>query len=436
MTVARAGWRKRAAWAAAAVFVAVACSDGGGTTLTVASWASWSEQRLENAYVHRFAAARPGVRVSLTPASNAAEYRDQVLTSIAAGAPPDVFLLDNIDIPAFAAAGVLLNLQPYVRRAGVSLEAFEPRVLEIFRRGDTLLAFPKGYTPIVLAYNRDVFDRAGVPYPPVDWTWEEFLAVARALTRDTNGDGEVDTWGFWLDRRPFLWIPSLWALGGDVLCEDGLRASGCLDSPRSAAAFRELLALATRDGVTPRYFGLRRTLGDHLRMFVSGRVAMLPVGHFYMPALRTHLEAGRLRMGLSFLPRRAGSEPATVIYASGFAVPATARHRRLSVELAAFMVDSAAQMTRASGGLEIPALRRAAEASALADTSGLERVFVAAAAYGRMPWGARIAPWREVEALLPDIFDRVLIRGEDVETVLRDLASRLDVIVAGGRVLR
>lgn len=416
---------------------AAACASGEArTVLTVASWASWSEQRLEAAYVHRFEELNPGLGVSLTPALNAAEYRDQILTSIAAGAPPDVFLLDNIDVPALVAANVTLDLAPYAERAGIRLDAFEPRVLDIFRSGSRIVAFPKGYTPIVLAFNRDMFDAAGVPYPRADWTWDEFLAAARALTRDTDGDGETDTWGFWLDRRPFLWIPSLWSLGGDILCADGRRASGCLDSPQSIAAFRELLALATREHVTPRFFGLRRTVGDHLRMFASGRVAMIPIGHFYLPALRPHLEAGRLRMGVSFLPRRAGGEPATVIYASGFAVPAAARHKRLSVRLAAFMVDSLAQHTRSSGGLEIPALRSAAALAASRDSSGLESVFVAATRHGRLPWGARIAPWREVESVLPDIFDRVLLRGEDVAAVLRDIAPRIDAIVEPGRVVR
>jgi len=53
------------------------------------------------------------------------------------------------------------------------------------------------------------------------------------------------------------------------------------------------------------------------------------------------------------IPHRAGLPPATVIYASGYAVPLSARHKRLSVQLAAFMTDSLAQVTRAAGGLEI-----------------------------------------------------------------------------------
>jgi len=396
------------------------------TTLRVMNWASWKEQRLEDAYVHTFADARPGVRVELQSANSNAEYRDQVLTSIAAGTPPDVFLLDNIDVPAFIQAGVLLDLAPYAARVGVPLESFDARVLDIFRRGQAVYALPKGFTPMVVAYNRDLFDAAGVPYPRADWTWDEFRAAARALTRDTDGDGVADQFGFWLDRRPFMWMASLWALGGDVLCPDGRSASGCLDSDASIAAFRDLTDLAVRDSVTARFYSFRRSLGDQFRAFASGRVAMVPIGHFWVPNLVPHVEAGRLRVGLTTFPHRAGGAPATVIYAAGVAVPRNASHKRLSVELAAFMVDSLAQVTRAAGQLEIPALTRIAAQVAAADTTGWEAVFHAALASGRMPWGARIARWREVEAILPDIMDRVVLRGEPVEAVLHDVARQVD----------
>jgi hypothetical protein len=65
-----------------------------------------------------------------------------------------------------------------------------------------------------------------------------------------------------------------------------------------------------------------------------------------------------------------------------------------------------------------------------ADTSGLEGVFRRAVRTGRMPWGARIGRWREVEAILPDIIDRLVMNGEDVETVLHDVARQLDAVLA------
>ncbi len=417
--------------ASLAVGVAACAAAGGAdrTTLTVSNWADWSEQRLEDAYVHRFAALHPGVGVVLDAVTNGPEYRDRILTSIAAGAPPDVVQLDNIDIPAFVNAGVLTDLSPYLERVGLHASDFEPRVLEIFRRGPALYAIPKDYTPMVIAYNKNLFDRAGLPYPSSDWTWDEFVAAARKLTRDTDGDGTVDQWGFWLDRRDFLWMASIWALGGDVLCPDGARAGGCLDSPNSIWAFRAFTDLAVRDSVTPRFFGLRRSMGDQFRQFCSGRLAMIPAGHFWVPQLEPYVAQGRIRVGIAPMPHRAGFPPATVLYASGYAVPRNVRHKRLSVELAAFMADSLGQITRAKGGLAIAALTRIARQVEAADTTGWEASFAAAARVGRMPWGARVAKWREVEDILPDIMDRVILNHEDVAAVLHDVARKVDRVL-------
>jgi multiple sugar transport system substrate-binding protein len=401
-------------------------SAGARTTLTVSNWADWSEQRLEDSYIHAFSRTHPGVRVTLEAVTNGPEYRDRILTSIAAGAPPDVVQLDNIDIPAFVNAGVLEDLAPYLERVGLRLSLFEPRVLAIFRRGPALYAIPKDFTPMMIAYNKALFDEAGLPYPAGDWTWDQFVAAAKRLTRDRNGDGVVDQWGFWLDRRDFMWIPSVWALGGDVLCPDGSRASGCLDAPNSIWAFRAFTGLATTDSVTPRFFGLRRSMGDQMREFASGRLAMMPAGHFWLPQLRPYVELHGLRIGFAPFPHRIGFPPATVLYASGLAVPRNVRHKKLSVELAAFMADSLAQATRAAGGLAIPALTSVARQVAATDTTGWEAAFHAAVPSGRMPWGARVAKWREVEDVLPDIMDRVILNHEDVEAVLHDVARRID----------
>jgi multiple sugar transport system substrate-binding protein len=405
-------------------------ADSGQFTLRVASWADPIELGIEQSYVSRFDDARPGVRVSLEAVTNQAEYRDRILTSIAAGTPPDVFLLDNIDIPSFAARDVLLDLTPYVARLGLDTADFDRRVRSIFTVDGQLLALPKGFTPMVVVYNRRLFREAGIPEPRGDWTWEEFLAAARALTRDRDGDGEVDQYGAFFDRRVFLWISWIWSGGGDVLCPDGKRATGCLNSPETSRALRWYLDWVERDSIAPRVHTLRRSLGDQFRLFNSGNVAMLTTGHFWVPNFRPHVEAGRIDIGFAPIPHRPGSEPSTVIYASGWAVPRNVLRRRLAIELAGFMAGTLAQRTRGELGLEISGLRSVAAAMSQADTTGWERVFEHALESGRVPWGARVRGWREIENRLPVVIDQVLLEGRNLDDALTEAARDIDAILA------
>ena len=44
-----------------------------------------------------------------------------------------------------------------------------------------------------MLYRTDRFEEAGLDVPT---TWDEFLECAKALTKDSDGDGEIDQWGF------------------------------------------------------------------------------------------------------------------------------------------------------------------------------------------------------------------------------------------------
>jgi len=410
--------------------------SGGGdhVTLELANWADYLEAKLEDRALAPYLAANPGLRVvQQNAATYQAEYRERLLTSMAAGSPPDVFLLDNIDVPALVNRGVVLDLTPYLARAGVDLGCLDQTVLSIFSRGDAVYALPKGYTPMVVAYNKDLFDRAGIRYPTDDWTWDDFLRIAKRLTRDTDGDGAIDQWGTYFDRRPLLWIPWVWAGGGDVLCPDGRRASGCLDAPVTIQAIRWYTGWMTRQGIAPRAHNLLKSAGDNFRLFNSGRVAMMTTGHFWVPRFRPAVLAGRLRVGFVAIPHRPGFRPATVIYASGYAVPAMTARRKLSIELAAYLTDSLADAVRGEAGLELPAVTAAARALVARDTLGWEAAFLRAATAGRVPWGARIERWREVEAALPDLVDRITLAGADPAAAAREMARELDRVLGATR---
>jgi len=414
--------------AAAAGAPACGGRDEDAVTLRITSWQTPEENAIDAESWREFERRHPGVRVVNDPVSNQAEYRERVITSIGAGAPPDVFLLDGVDAQAFITEGVLLDLAPFARRVGVELDDFYPSVLATFSRGERVYALPKGFTPMVYFYNRALFDQAGVPYPANDWTTEEFVRAAKALTRDTDGDGTVDQWGTVLDRRFFAWQAWLWSAGGDILSPDGTRASGYLDSPQTDSVVRFLASLPRELGVAPRPNAFRAATGTEERLFFSGRVGMLTSGHWLVPNIRRHLEQGRVRLGVVSVPRSPGHPLRTVIFASAYAVPFNTPHRKLAVQLAAWMSGREAQRRRLAAGLEL-ATMPAVQLSAAGDPYGLESGFVWQVPRGAPPWGARVARFREVEAQMFDVLDRVLINGEDVHAVTADVARRVDAIL-------
>jgi ABC-type glycerol-3-phosphate transport system substrate-binding protein len=164
--------------------------------------------------------------------------------------------------------------------------------------------------------------------------------------------------------------------------------------------------------------------------FYLGRQGMLVSAHWHLPRLMAYAARGDLEVGVGPIPRRGNAPLQTAVYASGWAVPANVRHKRLAVELAAYLAGPEAQRLRAESRLEIPALRSVALAVAAADTTGVEGAFLRLVPYGRPPWGATVPDFHEIEEMSFDIMDRILLRGESPAAAARDVARRIDRVIA------
>ena len=404
------------------------------TTLRVALWAGGYELEIEQEVVERYEALRPGTRVLLESAPNG--YEERLLTSIAAGRPPDVYLLDSPDIPTFVDRGLAVDFAPYQEALGFRADSVFPQVLDAFRRGGSTFALPKDFTPMVLYANRSVLSRAGVDTPPGSggssegWTWDDFRHAARAVTADHDGDGRPDVFGFDFPRNLYQWVPFVWSAGGDILAPDGTAATGFLDAPPALAAYDFLTGLA-EDGLTPGAQFVQQ--GDPAReaRFASGNQAFLLSGHWTLPVFRDLVKAGELELAILPIPHHPSQTAATsVLYASGWAVPPNAANLRRAIDLAGFLASPEAQRIRARSGLAISSRIDVAAEIAAADTTGIEDAFIALVEGARVTWGAYVRDFSRVEALAVEIMDRRLLNGEALAASASDVARRVDEVLA------
>ena len=424
----------------ATVLVAALCSacapaPPDSTTLRVALWAGGHELEIEQQVAARYEELRPGTRVLLESAPNG--YEERLLTSIAAGRPPDVYLLDSPDIPTFVDRGLALDFAPYQEALGFRVDSVFPQVLDAFVRGNAVFALPKDFTPMVLYANRGVLARAGIELPPTPagapatgWTWDDFRRVARAVTADTDGDGRSDVFGLDFPRNLYQWVPFVWSAGGDILAPDGTSATGFLDAPPALAAYEFLTRLA-EDGLTPGAQFVQQ--GDPAReaRFASGNQAFLLSGHWTLPVFRDLVTSGGLDLAILPIPHHPSQPTATsVLYASGWAVPPNTANPRRAIDLAGFLASPEAQRIRARSGLAIPSRIDVAAEIAAADTTGVEHAFTRLAEGARATWGAYVRDFSRIEALAVEIMDRRLLTGEPLASSATDVARRVDEVLA------
>lgn len=130
---------------------------------------------------------------------------ETLATQIASGNGPDIIGPVGRD-GSNAFAGLYLDIEPYINEAGVSLDRWSGAAVEGQREGDgTLVGLPFASFPSAIYFNRDMFDAAGLPYPPQEypdsgvatygegteyegpWDYAKVQEIGRILSVDSNG---------------------------------------------------------------------------------------------------------------------------------------------------------------------------------------------------------------------------------------------------------
>ena len=173
-----------------------------GETITL-EWWTWDTGMIEQnqSIIAAYEAAHPNVKINNTViATDGGAYKTQLSVLAQQKALPDVFMLSSGDIEEWASNGLVRNLDDLVASDPEIYEKFYESMftsLKDVAKTDYLPGFPFAYVSCDLFYNKDAFDAAGLAYPDGTWTWDDFLAAAKTLTIDKDGDGQIDQWGYY-----------------------------------------------------------------------------------------------------------------------------------------------------------------------------------------------------------------------------------------------
>lgn len=171
-----------------------------------------------DALIEKFHREQDEIQVELVPGGSDAARLEQFIVSYAGGTPPDV--LWHLETHTLAANEMVISLDDQLARsAELANREVLPGQLERHTYTGKLFAIPHAINlNLAVVYNRHALDRVALPEPQEGWDWNEFSKYARQLTRDTDGDGETDQygWGYW-DWLLYGWIISA---GGEIFSMD------------------------------------------------------------------------------------------------------------------------------------------------------------------------------------------------------------------------
>ncbi len=188
-------------------------------------------------------------------------------------------------------------------------------------------------------YNKKLFDAAKLAYPQAGWTWAEFLADAKALTKGT------DQYGVTVEPEFNTLLPFIWQNGGDLLSADGKQLA--LNSPAAAAAVQFFVDLQARDQVAPNE--TQAASQEPPDRFISGALGMMVDSRAAVPSLRVITD---FDWDVAPLPQQA--QAANILKADGLCSPVKAAHPALAWKLIEFAASPAGQSLLAAAGRRVP----------------------------------------------------------------------------------
>lgn len=199
----------------------------------------------------------------------------KLLPALGAGQGPNLSVGGIESVGQNATSGAFANIDEFYEQWDEAEQAaLFPALLEGTKYDGHHFSAPMTFSPTLTFYNKALFTEAGLDpeSPPV--TWEEYRETAIALTKDENGDGQPEQYGFVTPDHiaPAIWEAFMWSNGGGSISADGKTST--IQDPKSIEAVTYWAELLQEHKTSP-----AGIIGpDAEALFTAGKVGMVVAG--------------------------------------------------------------------------------------------------------------------------------------------------------------
>jgi len=247
--------------------VSAQTNPSGSLTVWVGSW--WAPQipvasKLWNAQY-------PNVKLNIE-ALPINGYLDKYIATALGGSPPDIVDVDSTWVSTVASKGLFQKLDDLEKELDIA--DIDKAMLSASRFKNSLYAVPNRGGPEVYYYNKTVFDKAKVAYPQANWTHDDVVRIAKALTikGDQYGMG-VPADASDPSNVLSLFCPILWHHGGEFLNKDN--TAPAINSPEAVKAITYWSNFYLKDGSAPQGTPNFSTTRDLFPLFTANKLGLI-----------------------------------------------------------------------------------------------------------------------------------------------------------------
>ena len=202
-----------------------------------------------------------------------ADYFTKLNTVLNAGDAVDVFETNYENFYMYAMNDILYDLDGIV----AADKDFDPSMIkagayESYKYNGKLYGLCTDFSGVLMYYNKDMFDAAGVAYPTTDWTWQDELAAAEKLTDTGKG-----IWGTLSPYQAYEFYKTIAQNGGSIWSADNKTVT--INSPEVVEAVQWMIDKSVKYQVQPDLSSpFFKTPDYDTTAFKTGKVAMIRTG--------------------------------------------------------------------------------------------------------------------------------------------------------------
>jgi multiple sugar transport system substrate-binding protein len=289
-----------------------------------------------------FEAQNPDIKIDVETIGFG-DYFTKLMTVIAGGNPPDAFELNYENFYTYATKGVLLPLDELIEKTGFDSSALNERAMEAFSANDVQYGLPYSFSNVVVIYNKELFDRAGVSYPTSEWTWEDQLEAAKKIN-----DLGPSIFGIYQPVQFWEFYKMVQQNGGNLLNDD--RTAFTVNSPQNIETLQYMVDRILKYNVMPNDAQMAG-MGDW-DLFVVERIGIIVTGTWAFPYLSTECD---FEWDIAVEP--GNTQKATHFFSNGLVISKDSKNVEAALEWISFLSASEeAAKIRIEAGWELPAV--------------------------------------------------------------------------------
>lgn len=390
------------------------------TTIRVMTFFATNDPKVEQGIVEAFEKAYPNIKVQLEQV----KYNDifsKFKIDVASGSPPDVISMNFENLFQFASLGAIQPLDDYIERDNYDMSIYYNNTVAMHTVDDVLYGLPATFSNVVLYYNKNMFDQAGVAYPDASWDWAKLVDVGKQFIKDTDGDGIIDTYGY----GPAWWPMYLFLFNTNILTPD--KSKCALTTPEALQAIQAYVDLQIKDCISPDKDA--RAAQKDMERFIMGKLAMFQAGPWAVRPFNNAITD--FVWDIADNPK--GTVQGTFLYSNSYAITSGSKAKDAAWEFIKFATGPEGSTIRQQGQYEISTVKSVAESIFIDSMKGISpahpEVFMSAISYGKKL--SAHPQFAEIKNIIQVELDLVLGGQKSVIDAMTAASEAVDAIIQG-----